>query len=441
MSLFQNILIITTLIIAAGFLAMSEIALAGARKIKLRLMSESGDVRADKVLYLQEHSADFLAASQIGLNAISILGGILGEGAFRPYFAQMLSRFYTGEMLETVSFALSFTFVTLAFILLADLIPKRLAMIAPEKIAVTVINPISWFVLVCKPLAKLLNMISNVIFRLFKINTVRDDNITFDDISAVVDAGAQAGVLLKQEHHFIENVFELEERNVPSSMTNREDVVFFTLGESAENIRQKIANYPYSKFLVCNGHIDEVIGYVDTKDILVKLLNNQTQIQLNETTIRNVLIIPDTLTLSELLDRFRSSKEKFAVVMNEYALVVGVITLSDIMMTVMGDWVAPMEAEQQIIQRDENSWLIDGITPVENVKHILNINEFPDWDNYETIAGFMMYKLRRIPRPADFVEYEGYKFEVVDIDHHKIDQLLVTRYLVEQPIIMDGSSE
>lgn len=441
MSLFQNILIITTLIIAAGFLAMSEIALAGARKIKLRLMSESGDVRADKVLYLQEHSADFLAASQIGLNAISILGGILGEGAFRPYFAQMLSRFYTGEMLETVSFALSFTFVTLAFILLADLIPKRLAMIAPEKIAVTVINPISWFVLVCKPLAKLLNMISNVIFRLFKINTVRDDNITFDDISAVVDAGAQAGVLLKQEHHFIENVFELEERNVPSSMTNREDVVFFTLGESAENIRQKIANYPYSKFLVCNGHIDEVIGYVDTKDILVKLLNNQTQIQLNETTIRNVLIIPDTLTLSELLDRFRSSKEKFAVVMNEYALVVGVITLSDIMMTVMGDWVAPMEAEQQIIQRDENSWLIDGITPVENVKHILNINEFPDWDNYETIAGFMMYKLRRIPRPADFVEYEGYKFEVVDIDHHKIDQLLVTRYLVEQPIIMDDSSE
>lgn len=420
---------ISLLIGFGAFIAMSEIALAGARKIKLKLLSESGDVRADKVLHLQEHSADFLAASQIGLNAIAILGGILGEGAFRPYFASLISPFYSGKMLETVSFMLSFTVVTLAFILLADLIPKRLAMIAPERIAMTVIKPISWFVILCKPLAILLNTLSDLIFRIFKINTIRDDNITFDDISAVVDAGAQAGVLLKQEHHFIENVFELEERNVPSSMTTRENVVYFTLGESAESIRQKIAEYPYSKFLVCNQEIDQVIGYVDTKDILVKLLNNQSQIQLNETTIRNVLVIPDTLTLSELLDRFRSSKEKFAVVMNEYALVVGVITLSDIMMTVMGDWVAPMEDEQQIIQRDEHSWLIDGITPIENVKHALGIDDFPDWDNYETIAGFMMYKLRKIPRPADFVEYEGYKFEVVDIDHHKIDQLLVTRYL------------
>jgi CBS domain containing-hemolysin-like protein len=430
-NLLQNIIIMALLISLAGFLSMSEIALAGARKIKLKLMAESGDTRADKVLYLQEHSADFLAASQIGLNAIAILGGILGEGAFRPYFAQLLMPFYQGELLETISFILSFTFVTLAFILLADLIPKRLAMIAPERIAVAVIKPISGFVLICKPLARLLNIISNVIFRMFKINTIRDDNITFDDISAVVDAGAQAGVLLKQEHHFIENVFELEERNVPSSMTVRENVVFFTLRESESSIRQKIAEYPYSKFLVCNDNIDDVIGYVDTKDILVKILSNQSQILLNETTIRNVLIIPDTLTLSELLDRFRASKEKFAVVMNEYALVVGVITLSDIMMTVMGDWVLPLDEEQQIIQRDEHSWLIEGSTPIENVRHVLEIDEFPDEQNYETIAGFMMYKLRKIPRPADSVEYENYKFEVVDVDHHKIDQLLVTQFLPE----------
>lgn len=417
---------------------MSEIALAGARKIKLKLISEAGDRRADKVLYLQEHAADFLAASQIGLNAIAILGGIIGEGAFRPYFADMLAPFLTGEMLENVAFALSFTFVTLAFILLADLIPKRLAMIAPERIAMAVIKPISYFVLLCKPLAWLLNTISNLIFRIFKISTVRDDSITFDDISAVVDAGAAAGVVQKQEQHFIENVFELEERNVPSSMTTRENVVYFTLRESAQSIRQKIAEFPYSKFVVCNETIDEVIGYVDTRDILVKLLDNQSQIQLNEATIRNVLIIPDTLTLSELLDRFRASKEKFAVVMNEYALVVGVITLSDIMMTVMGDWVSPLEDDIQVIQRDENSWLVDGSTPIEDVKHALNIEDFPDWDNYETIAGFMMFKLRKIPRPADSVEHEGFKFEVVDIDHHKIDQLLVTRLpLVQDSLVAD----
>jgi len=417
-SLFQNIVIILVLIAGAGFLSLTEIALAGARKVKLKILAESGDDRAQKVLNLQENSADFFAASQIGLNAVAILGGILGEGAFRPYFMSFVSRFYTGPWSETISFALSFTLVTSLFILFADLMPKRLAMIAPEKISIAVINPIQVFIKVCKPLAWIINALANLLFRLFKVNTTRDDNITFDDISAVMDAGAQAGVLQKQEHHFIENVFELEERNVPSN-------------ESEASIRQKLAEYPYSKFLVCSENIDDVIGYVDAKDILVRILNNQSLLQLNESTIRNVLTIPDTLTLSELLDRFRSTKEKFAVVINEYALVVGVITLSDIMITVMGDWVTPIEAEQQIIKRDNNSWLIDGSTPIEDMKHALAIDEMPDEENYETLAGFMMYRLRKIPRPADTVEYAGFKFEVVDVDHFKIDQLLVTRLLEE----------
>ena len=440
MSLFQNLLVICILVLISSFFSISEIALAGARRIKLKLLAESGDNRANKILHLQENSAEFFATSQIGLNAVAILGGIVGESALRPYFIDLISPFYQGKMLDNIGFIMSFLLVTLLFILFADLIPKRIGMINPERVALAVIEPVLLSIKLFKPLAWIINGLANLIFRIFKINMVREENITFDDVSAVVDAGAQAGVLLKQEHHFIENVFELEERNVPSSMTTREDVVYFTLGESEQSIRQKIANYPYSKFLVCKDSIDEVIGYVDTKDILVKLLSNQSQILLNETTIRNVLIIPDTLTLSELLDRFRSSKEKFAVVMNEYALIVGVITLSDIMMTVMGDWVAPIEDEQQIIQRDEFSWLIEGTTPIENVKHALGIEDFPDWDNYETLAGFMMYKLRKIPRPADFVEYQGYKFEVVDIDHHKIDQLLVTRYIRddENQIISDS---
>ena len=440
MSLFQNLLIICILVLISSFFSISEIALAGARRIKLKLLAESGDNRANKILHLQQNSAEFFATSQIGLNAVAILGGIVGESALRPYFIDLISPFYQGKMLDNIGFIMSFLVVTLLFILFADLIPKRIGMINPERVALAMIEPVLLSIKLFKPLAWIINGLANLIFRIFKINMVREENITFDDVSAVVDAGAQAGVLLKQEHHFIENVFELEERNVPSSMTTREDVVYFTLGESEQSIRQKIASDPYSKFLVGKDHIDEVIGYVDTKDILVKLLSNQSQILLNETTIRNVLIIPDTLTLSELLDRFRSSKEKFAVVMNEYALIVGVITLSDIMMTVMGDWVAPIEDEQQIIQRDEFSWLIEGTTPIENVKHALGIEDFPDWDNYETLAGFMMYKLRKIPRPADFVEYQGYKFEVVDIDHHKIDQLLVTRYLKdeENQIISDS---
>ncbi|MEB3753434.1 hemolysin family protein [Acinetobacter sp. MD2(2019)] len=429
MSLFQNILIIIVLIIGAGFLALTEIALAGARKVKLKILAESGDERAQKVLDIQENSADFFAASQIGLNAVAILGGIIGEPAFRPFFVSLLERFYPSPWTESIGFGLSFTLVTSLFILFADLMPKRLAMIAPEKIAVLVIHPIQIYIKICKPLAWVINAIANLLFRLFKVNTIRDDNITFDDISAVMDAGAQAGVLLKQEHHFIENVFELEERNVPSSMTTRENVIYFTMKESEYSIRQKLAEYPFSKFLVCNENIDQVIGYVDAKDILVRILNNQSINQLNESTIRNVLTIPDTLNLSEVLDRFRSTKEKFAVVINEYAFVVGVITLSDIMITVMGDWVTPTEDDLQIIKRDNNSWLIDGSTPIEDVKHALEIDQIPDEEHYETLAGFMMFRLRKIPRPADFVEFENYKFEVVDVDHFKIDQLLVTRII------------
>lgn len=423
MSLFQHIVLMILLVLAAGFLSLTEIAFAGARKIKLKLLAEAGDERAVQVMALQEHSAEFFAASQIGLNAIAILGGILGEGALRPFFIDWVATVYVGPALDNIGFALSFLFVTCLFILFADLMPKRLAMIAPERIAVAVIKPVLLYIRICKPLAWALNLVANLIFRIFKIDTTREDSITFDEISAAVEAGAQAGVLQKQEQHFIENVFELESRSVASAMTNRDNVVYFTLTENEASIRQKVAGH--SKFPVCDGSIDRVIGYVDTRDILVRLLNKQSVFQLNESSVRTVLIIPDTLTLSELLDKFRATKETFAVVINEYALVMGVITLSDIMLTVMGSWGSPLDQDEQIMQREDGSWLIDGSTPVGDVKRTVGLESLPDEENYETAAGFMMYMLRKVPKRTDSVEYQGVKFEVLDVDHYRIDQLLV----------------
>lgn len=423
MSLFQHIVLMILLVLAAGFLSLTEIAFAGARKIKLKLLAEAGDERAVQVMALQMHSAEFFAASQIGLNAIAILGGILGEGALRPFFIDWVATVYVGPALDNIGFALSFLFVTCLFILFADLMPKRLAMIAPERIAIVVIKPVQWYIRICKPFAWALNLVANLIFRIFKIDTTREDSITFDEISAAVEAGAQAGVLQKQEQHFIENVFELESRSVASAMTNRDSVVYFTLTENETSIRQKVAGH--SKFPVCDGTIDRVIGYVDTRDILVRLLNKQSVFQLNESSVRTVLIIPDTLTLSELLDKFRATKETFAVVINEYALVMGVITLSDIMLTVMGSWGSPLDQDDQIMQREDGSWLIDGSTPVGDVKRTVGLESLPDEENYETAAGFMMYMLRKVPKRTDSVEYMGVKFEVLDVDHYRIDQLLV----------------
>jgi len=221
----------------------------------------------------------------------------------------------------------------------------------------------------------------------------------------VFEAGALAGVLRKQEHELIENVFELESRTVPSSMTSRESVIFFDLRESEESIKEKIATHPHSKFLVCDGHIDQVVGYVDSKDLLNRVLGNQSLMLSSGVQIRNALIVPDTLTLSEALESFKAAGEDFAVILNEYALVVGIITLNDVMTTLMGDLVGQGMEEQK----------------------------FPQSGNYETIGGFMMFMLRKIPKRTDFVKFSGYKFEVVDIDSYKIDQLLVTR-IVDQPV-------
>lgn len=368
----------------------------------------------------------FFTVVQIGLNAVAILGGIVGDAAFSPAFRSLFERFVDAEMAERISFICSFTVVTSLFILFADLFPKRLGMIAPETVALKIINPMRFCLFLFRPLVWFFNGGANIIFRLFKIPLVRKDDITSDDIYAVVEAGALAGVLRKQEHELIENVFELESRTVPSSMTSRENVVWFDLHEDESSLKEKIARHPHSKFLVCNEDIDHIVGYVDSKELLLRVLGNQSMTLNSGLQIRSALIVPDTLTLSEALESFKAAGEDFAVIMNEYALVVGIITLNDVMTTLMGDLVG-QGMEEQIVARDENSWLVEGGTPIDDVMRVLHIDEFPQSGNYETIGGFMMFMLRKIPKRTDFVKFHGFKFEVVDIDSYRIDQLLVTR--------------
>src|SRR5476649_2791466 len=421
----NSILLILLLIAISAFFSLSEISLAASRKIKLKLLADEGNINASHVLKLQETPGLFFTVVQIGLNAVAILGGIVGDAAFSPAFKMFFIRFLSPEMADQVSFICSFVLVTSLFILFADLTPKRIGMISPETVAVRIVNPMRFCLFVCRPMVWFFNGLANVIFRLFKLPTVRNDDITSDDIYAVVEAGALAGVLRKQEHELIENVFELESRTVPSSMTSRESVIFFDLRESEDSIKEKISTHPHSKFLVCDGH-------VDSKDLLNRVLGNQSLMLSSGVQIRSALIVPDTLTLSEALESFKAAGEDFAVILNEYALVVGIITLNDVMTTLMGDLVG-QGMEEQIVTRDENSWLIEGGTPIEDVMRVLHIEAFPQAGNYETIGGFMMFMLRKIPKRTDFVKFSGYKFEVVDIDSYKIDQLLVTR-ITDKPV-------
>ncbi len=425
MSPIEQIFIIILLVTVSSFFSISEIALAASRKTRLQVRANEGESNALKVLALQHNPGNFFTLVQIGLNAVAILGGIIGESTFKPYIFEALSYMFEGPWVEPLSFVLAVFFLTSLYILFADLIPKRLAMLAPESIAMAIVKPMMFLIATFKPLVWFFDMLSNLVFQLFGVSTMRKDDITPEDIMAMMDAGEQAGVLQSHEHELLGNVFELESRTAASAMTLRDDLIFFTSKESPENIKSKIAKYPYVKFLIVEDVLDNVVGYVDSRDLLLQVLNKEEISLKKEGLVKPPLMIPNTLTLYEVLEQFKSAGNDFAVVLNEYALVMGIITLQDVMSIVMGELVS--YTEDQIIQRDASSWLIDGTTPLTDVMRVLDIYEFPDTESYETIAGFLMYTLRKIPKRTDFVVYGGYKFEVVDIDNYKIDQLLVTK--------------
>lgn len=432
----NSLLIVLLLCAISAFFSLSEISLAASRRIKLKLMADEGNINAARVLKLQEMPGMFFTVVQIGLNAVAILAGTVGESAFSPALYDVFIQFLSPEWAQNIAFILSFTIVTSLFILVADLIPKRIGMVTPETIAMRIVNPMRFCLIVLSPLVWFFNGLANLVFKLFKLPVARNEDITSDDIFAVVEAGAVAGVLRKQEHELIENVFELESRTVPSAMTPRESIIYFDKNESEDSIKHKISTQPHSKFLVCSDDIDHVIGYVDSKELLNRVLNGQSLGLQDGVHIRNALMIPDTLSLSDTLEAFKVNAVDFAVILNEYALVMGIITINDVMITLMGDLIGPGQ-EEQIVVRDANSWLVEGGTPIEDVQRILDIDDFPDFSNYETIAGFMMYRLRKMPKRTDYVKYAGYKFEVVDIDNYKIDQLLVTRVIsVPAPVVV-----
>lgn len=427
MSLLQSLLMIAALILASAFFSVAEISLAASRRLRLRQMVEDGEPRAEQVMKMQAQPGEYFTVTQIGLNAVAILGGVVGEGALTPFLTQLLSVWLSESRSQTVGFLLSFITITSFFILFADLLPKRLSMAEPERLAVRVLRPMLWCMAVLKPLVWCFNKLADGTARLLGLPTVRDERITHEDILAMTEAGTKAGVLAAQEQQVIANLFELDSRTVASAMTQRDRIAFFYRDDPDEVIRARIAEEPFSTYPVCDGDIDHVVGYVDAKDLFQRSLNNQPLSLTDDSLIRKVLIVPDRLTLAEVLEQFRLVHEDFAVIVNEYSLVVGVVTLNDVMSTVMGDLVTGSDDEEQIVRRDENSWLIDGVTPVEDVMRVLQLDDMPHDDEYETLAGFLMVMLRRVPRRTDAVNWGGYKFEVLDVDSYRIDQVMVTR--------------
>lgn len=419
MSLLTASVFLLLLLALSACVSATEIAIAAGRKIKLQIMAKEGDVRAFDVLKMQEHPGSFITVVQVVLNAVAISAGAVGESAISPYLEQLLGS-------EAVASVISFVLITSLFSLLADLMPRRLAMSNAEALAVRLVRPMILLIFVLKPVIWIFDGAANILFRFLGISTIRQDDMTPEDIYAVMDAGAEAGVLKKQEHHLIENIFDMQERTVTSVMNPRENIVYFDTNTSTEDVVKIMIAQPHNKFLVCHDDdLEHIVGYVESRSFLALVLNQQEVSVTNKTLLKPALFVPDTLSLFEVLEIFKSTGADFAVIVNEYGLVVGVITLKDVMSIVMGELVT-LE-EQPIVQRTDNSWLIDGMTPIEDVIRALDIVDLPRSENYETISGFMMYMLRKIPKKTDTIEYANYRFEIIATDNLKITQMLVTK--------------
>jgi CBS domain containing-hemolysin-like protein len=422
------LLLVFALIVLSAFFSVAEISLAASRRLRLRQLADEGDARATLVMKVQEQPGHYFTVVQIGQNAVAILGGIVGEGAMSPLFTDLWRWMDLDDaQARTAGFLLSFLVTTSLFILFADLFPKRLGMTQPEALAMRVVRPMQTCMSLFKPLVWVYSRTADGLFKLFDLPTQRDDRITSEDILAMAEAGARSGALAAREQQVIANVFELDTRTVSSAMTQRDRIAFFRRDEPDAVIRLRIAAEPFSTYPVCDGEIDRVVGYVDAKDLFQRVLNNQPISLLDDALVRKVLVVPDRLTLAEVLDQFRLVHEDFAVIVNEYSFVVGVVTLNDVMSTVMGELIAYPLDEEQIVKRDENSWLIDGATPVQDVQRALLIDEMPHAEEYETLAGFMMVMLRRVPKRTDTVTWGGFRFEVLDVDSFRIDQVMVSR--------------
>ena len=426
MSFTQSLLLIVLLIVVSAFFSLAEIALAASRRLRLRPLADAGDVRALRVLQVQEQPGDYFTPVQIGVNAVAILGGFVGEGLFGPPLARLLALWLPAGLAGDVAFVVSVLVVTSMFVVFADLLPKRLGLAEPERVAMILIGPMHAVRLALRPLVWLYARCADALLRALGLPLQRDERITPDDILALAEAGTQAGAIDRPEQQVIENLLELETRTVSSAMTPRDRIAWLHHDDPDEVVRARIAAEPYSTYPVCRGELDQTLGYVDAKELFQRVLNGQPIRLTDDSLLHKLVVVPDRLSLSEVLHQFRQQHEDFALIVNEYSTVVGVVTLNDVMSTVMGDLVT-QEDEEMIVRREDGSWLIDGLTPMSDVLRALDLNEPPHMGEYDTLAGFLMVMLRRVPRRTDRLSWDGHRFEVMDVDNHRIDQVLVTR--------------
>ena len=429
----MDLALLIFLILLNGAFAMSEMALAASRKARLQVMAETGDAGAQAAMALHDNPTQFLSTVQIGITSIGVLNGIVGEAVFSPPLAEWLQGHFplSTDAAAIMATGLVVVIITFASIIFGELVPKRVAQMYPEAVARLVGKPMMWLSSLARPFVRLLAATTEGVLKLMGIRDNGNRSVTEEEIAAQLEEGLDAGVIEAHEHQMVRNVFRLDERQIGSMMIPRGDIAFLDIEVPMADNLATIAEHGYSRYPVCRGGLDDVVGVVTAQQLLHQLTQQQ-QATLGEGLLPAVFV-PETLSGMELLEHFRASDTQMVFVVDEYGEVQGVITLRDVLEAITGEFTPPEAEDAWAVQREDGSWLIDGLIPVPELKDRLGLKALPDEDRgrYNTLAGMVMLLLGRLPRTADTVEWQDWRFEVVDMDGKRIDKVLASR-LVEQ---------
>ncbi len=427
---YMEILILVSLILLNGLFAMSEIAIVTARKSRLTALAHNGRSSAAIALKLAEDPTQFLSTVQIGITSIGILNGIFGEAVLAGPFSMWLQSYGLSEAFSSIfATVLVVVVVTYVSIVVGELVPKRIGQISAETIACIMAKPMLLLAMLTKPFVWLLSGSTHAMMRVFGFAHSQESNVTHEDIQALLQEGSSSGVIEHTEHTMVKNVFRLDERSISSLMVPRSDIVFLDIELPLAENMQRVMQSPHSRFPICKGHADELIGIISAKQLLAQsvagTLNDLQQLA------QPCNFVPDSLTGMELLEHFRSSGSQMVFVVDEYGDLKGLVTLQDLMDALTGEFNQADSAEQDlmIVQRDDGSYLLDGLLPVIDLKDCLGISKLPEEDSkrYQTLNGLIMMLLGKIPQTADKVELDDWLLEIVDMDGKRIDKVLAKR--------------
>ncbi|MBN3870720.1 MAG: hemolysin family protein [Nostoc sp.] len=422
-----EILIILVLIIANGVFSMSEMAIVSARKVRLQQLANQGDPKAKAALKLAESPNHFLSTVQVGISLIGILTGAFGGATIANRLAIYVKRVpLLAPYSEPLSFGIVVLLITYFSLIVGELVPKRLALNNPEKIASIVAIPMQALAAIASPVVFLLSASTDLILRLLGITASTEPQVTEEEIKILIEQGTEAGTFEEAEQDMVERVFRLGDRPVSYLMTPRPDIVWLDLDDSAEENRQKMVDSAYSRYPICQGGLDNVLGVIPVTDLLARSFRGEP---LDLTVgLRQPVFVPESTRGLKVLELFKQTITHMALVVDEYGVIQGLVTLNDIMSEIVGDVPSTDGQDQpQAVQREDGSWLLDGMLPVEEFLELFGMEEWESDErgSYQTLGGFVITHLGRIPAAADYFEWQSMRIEVMDMDGNRVDKVLV----------------